>query len=347
MCGAPAGEAKSAALIAGRATPAYSARGEQYFGAGAGAARAVDQLASVAKKIADLHYGTLLPVRAFWESKAWRAGWTGLFGLAALVPFFLLHLAANSQDIGTLAWGFSLYFAVIWLIAIRMLVRPDAVSWRVLVPVALFTMVAGVTIAITLERSLGASGRGWFENILTVGLPEELSKALAVFVFVFLFNRPLSPKTYLYVGAVSGLAFGVAEAASYSVLYSKLLPEVTSTAPIIGAEIWRLITDSLLHAALTGTACYFIGLAARHRRQAVPLIVLGLVVASVLHGTYDTFAANWLGFVLAALIIFVFVGYVTAGDAISERFAQEDGEAALRRRTAEPTTSTTSQSSGE
>lgn len=279
-----------------------------------GAAR----VSTLTHDFATLPYGTLLPLKSFWKDKAWRQGWTGLFGLAAVAPFVLLHLVGTTQGIGPLAWGFSLYFAMIWFIAIRTLVEPDPIPWQVVVPISVFTIVAGVTIAVTLERHLGATGQGWLHNILTIGFPEELAKALPVFLFAFLPRRQFSAKTYLFLGVISGLAFGAAEAVSYSSLYSELLPQVSSATPLIGDEVWRLISDSLLHACMSGIACYFIGIAANQRKRAVPFIAIGLGVAAILHGTYDTFAANWLGVVLACIIVFVFIGYVSAGDAIVE-----------------------------
>jgi hypothetical protein len=131
-----------------------------------------ETLSSVAQGFAALPYRTLVPLRAFFEDKAWRKGWTGLFGLAAVVPFFLLHLTINQSSIGALAWGFALYFAVIWLIAVYMLVRPEPVPWTILAPLSLFTIVAWVAIAVGLERHLGANGHGWVHNILTIGIPE-------------------------------------------------------------------------------------------------------------------------------------------------------------------------------
>jgi RsiW-degrading membrane proteinase PrsW (M82 family) len=150
-----------------------------------------------------------------------------------------------------------------------------------------------------------------------------------VFLFLFLPKRDLSAKTHLFVGTASGLAFGAAEAVPYSTLYSQLLPDMSSAAPVIGQEIWRLVTDSILHACMTGIAAYFIGLAPAARRLAVPLVSVGLLLAAMLHGTYDTVASSWAGFFMAYVIVCVFVSYVSTGDEIEKRFRDNEGEAQL------------------
>jgi hypothetical protein len=53
--------------------------------------------------------------------------------------------------------------------------------------------------------------------IFTVGLPEELAKALPVLAIVLIYrgSRDLTPRDYLFLGAVSGLVFGASEVVHY------------------------------------------------------------------------------------------------------------------------------------
>ena len=67
---------------------------------------------------------------------------------------------------------------------------------------------------------------------------------------------------------------------------------------------------------------FFLGLGVHYKRVRVQLIGFGLVVAGVLHGLYDHWAAEWAGAALAALIVLTFVGYARSGDQIGDRLEQ-------------------------
>ena len=51
----------------------------------------------------------------------------------------------------------------------------------------------------------------------------------------------------------------------------------------------RAFTANLAHAAFTGGAAFFIGLARLHYRHGIPLALLGIGLAVVFHGAYDLF----------------------------------------------------------
>ncbi len=131
-----------------------------------------------------------------------------------------------------------------------------------------------------------------------------------------------SLRSFLFLGAVSGPAFGAAEAVSYSTAYASALPYLDDASSAIVIEIWRLLTDSLFHACLAGVTAFFIGLAYHYRAFHVGLIGFGLAFAAVMHDLCDNFASNWIGTALAVFIVFVFVGYVATGDQIGSQFGQ-------------------------
>jgi RsiW-degrading membrane proteinase PrsW (M82 family) len=241
----------------------------------------------------------------------------------AVLPYVLLHSVSPTDSVGPAAWTFTLYFAGIWFVAIRALVKPERVSnWR-LTGIIAFTAMVGVSIAVTLERSLASTSGSFVHNTLGIGLPEEFAKALPIFLFVYLTRRRhFSPRTYLYLGAVSGIAFGAIEAATYSIAYASVLPSTGAT--YLSTQIWRLITDPVSHAAMAGISCYFMGLAAADRTKRVPLIGLGLGAAALLHGAYDTTAATWMGVAVAALTVFVFLGYALSGERIAAHYRTVD-----------------------
>jgi RsiW-degrading membrane proteinase PrsW (M82 family) len=277
-----------------------------------GAPRQRSQAQLPLSREAGLPLGRLIPVRSWWEDRSWRTGMPFAFLTLALLPFLIDHLS-----FGHAKWGFAVYFAGIWFFAIRALVKPEMVShWR-LARIALFTAVVGIPLAIALEGHAGMSS-SFMHYVFGVGVPEELAKALPVFLFVFLARQVhFSPRTYVYIGAVSGLVFGAVEAARYSDVYAALS---TFDSNSLMNEVWRIAADPVMHACWAGICCYFIGLASTHRSKQVPLIALGLGIAALLHGAYDTTASGWLGVAVFAVSLFVFVGYVLSAERIAHDY---------------------------
>jgi RsiW-degrading membrane proteinase PrsW (M82 family) len=280
---------------------------------------------SVVNELQRLPIKTLVPLRAWWDDGVWRRGATALFLAAAVTPFMLLHIA-NSSDINTISWGFSLYFACLWFIAVYALVHPPQLDWPLLAKVAVFTIIAGVGIAVGLEKQLASGDMNIATYIFGVGLPEELAKALPVYLFLYRGHRQDSLRTYLFIGAVSGLAFGASEAVAYSQAYAQLLPYL-DPATAITTEIWRLVTDSLFHACMAGITAFFIGLAAHFHSMRIALMSFGLAFAAILHGLYDNFSDGWFGTAIAVLIIFIFIGYVQSGERIGAVLAEHTSPA--------------------
>lgn len=287
---------------------------------------AADPLARIGEQLREVPLSTLVPLRTWWTDGAWRRGWIGLFLLFAIAPFALLQATAEDDDVTRIAWGFALYFAAAWFMALAALIRPERQQPWLLVRVALFTALAGVAIAIALEESFDP-GDSWAAMVFGVGLPEEFAKGLAVWLFLTRFsNVAWSTRTYVFVGAVSGLAFGTAEAVTYSVAYEAAAPYF-STTDYTSVLVWRLLSGGLFHACMAGIVAYFIGLAAYSRQRPWLLIALGVMFSAVLHGTYNRLSEGWGGAAVAALIIFVFAGYVRSGDQIAHEYSASEAAA--------------------
>jgi RsiW-degrading membrane proteinase PrsW (M82 family) len=278
-----------------------------------------DPFSSLGARLSSVPWAELVPLRSWWTDGEWRRGWVGLFGLFALAPFVLLQATADDDGIQRVAWGFAIYFALMWFIVLYALIRPERLDLWVVLRIVLFTAVAGTAIAVLIEKRLiTTSDPGVVRLIFGVGLPEELAKALAVYLFVFLARGPATPRMFLFAGAVSGLAFGAAEAVTYTQQYAEIASYLSANS-LTSLVIWRLLSDSLLHATLAGICAYFIGLAYQHRGAQWSLIAIGIGLAAILHGIYDATASSWFGTVTAALIVFVFAGYVASGDRIAAR----------------------------
>jgi RsiW-degrading membrane proteinase PrsW (M82 family) len=218
--------------------------------------------------------------------------------------------------------------------------KPETIDVGLLLGVAAFTAIVGVTAAFLVEqipavKSLFDGKEGafflvrWAGMVLGVGLVEEAVKALPVYLFVYRPGRGYRPLTYAYVGVVSGLAFGVAEAVGYSYSYAAALrvdgPDQIGLFVVV--QLMRLISLPLLHACWSAVVGYFIGLSSISEHAPRVLMALGLLLAALLHGTYDTFAGGWLGAGAAALTIFVFISYVRTGDMISQTLHAGDEDA--------------------
>jgi RsiW-degrading membrane proteinase PrsW (M82 family) len=194
-----------------------------------------------------------------------------------------------------------------------------------------------------LEAALRSSDTTLGLSVATVGVPEELVKAVPVLAVALLFRRRvLMPRDYLFLGAVSGLAFGASEVVHYFTTNSvadfyqtvqSALPSIKHliatghSAPgsvfavLIGPVwffivtfVWRFLTDPVTHACWAGVTGYFIGLAAT-RRHSWLVAWIGLAIAAVLHGLNDWSRVNghpaWILIVIASGLLFL--GYARVG----------------------------------
>lgn len=125
----------------------------------------------------------------------------------------------------------------------------------------------------------------------------------------------LYPNQTAFYGAVCGLAFGVAEGIAYALNYESSLLRLESTAgDYLIYQFLRLITLPMLHAAFSGLAGYYLGVALqpsvpkRSGWQILGILLLGLLVALTLHGLYNFWVGTWYGIGMAALTIYLFVG---------------------------------------
>src|SRR5689334_1459591 len=289
-------------------------------------------------KSPEYSFSSLVPVRHWLHDPALRS-WPVLLLVALVcvppIGLVLLNSATTEARIHEIAWIFAAYFAVAWLLLLGVIVRPQHVSRAMLGAVAVVGIVTQAPIAIWLETELHA-GTSSLLDIVTIGLPEELAKAIPIVVVAWLWRRvwhTQTPRDYLFLGAVSGLVFGAAEVVHY---FSDVLGHLSgnATGPDLQAltleYVWRFLTDPIDHACWAGITGYFIGLAitSHHRKYWIGLIGIG--IAAVLHGLNDWNPINshpaW---VLVTLVsVLLFLGYARAGAWLPEQaMAAPDGMA--------------------
>ena len=282
-------------------------------------------------------FSNLVPLRHWARDPALRS-WPVLL-LVALVcvpPIALVMLNdPTPAKIRDIAWIFAVYFAVAWLLLLGVIVRPQHVSRAMLAAVAVIGVVTQAPTAIFLETKLHA-GTSSLLAIFTIGIPEELAKAIPIVVVAWIWRRywhTQTPRDYLFLGAVSGLVFGAAEVVHY---FTDVLGSISGHATGLDLQtltiqyIWRFLTDPIDHACWAGITGYFIGLAitSHHRKYWIGLIGIG--IAAVLHGLNDWNPVNsHSAWVLVTLIsVLLFLGYARAGAWLPEQaMAAPDGMA--------------------
>jgi RsiW-degrading membrane proteinase PrsW (M82 family) len=128
-----------------------------------------------------------------------------------------LGTSLDATTFDYVAWIVAAYFAIAWLLLLGVIVRPEHVTKPMLVLVTAIALATQVPLAVTLEPALHDSTADLSPSIYTVGLPEELAKAIPVLAVALIYwrRRDLTPRGYLFLGAVSGLAFGASEVVHY------------------------------------------------------------------------------------------------------------------------------------
>jgi RsiW-degrading membrane proteinase PrsW (M82 family) len=273
-------------------------------------------------------FSHLVPIRHWVRDPALRS-WPVLLlvGLVCVPPIALVMLnnptEAKFRDI---AWIFAVYFAVAWLLLLGVIVRPQHVSRAMLAAVAVVGVVTQTPTAIFLETKLHSNTSSLLD-IFTIGLPEELAKAIPIVVVAWIWRHywhTQTPRDYLFLGAVSGLVFGAAEVVHY---FTDVLGSLSGNVNGLDLQtltiqyVWRFLTDPIDHACWAGITGYFIGLAITGRDRKYSIGLVGIAIAAVLHGLNDWNPVNshpaW---VLVTLIsVLLFLGYARAGAWLPEQ----------------------------
>ena len=290
----------------------------------------------------------LLPLGDWVRHHSLRSWPVLLFLLLICVPSIALVILGGTPSAATfdhVAWIFAAYFAVAWLLLLGIIIRPEHVTRPMLLVVIVIALATQVPLAVALEVALHSTNVSLLPSIYTVGVPEELAKAIPVLVIALIYHRRngLMPRDYLFLGAVSGLAFGASEVVHYFTVngvvefYQTVQSSVPSIEQLIATGhststslfavligpvryfilnfVWRFLTDPITHACWSGLTGYFIGLAATGRYRWYAVAWIGLAMAAILHGLNDWGQVNghpvWIGVV--ALSGILFLGYAKVG----------------------------------
>ena len=267
-------------------------------------------------------FSSLVPVRHWARDPALRS-WPVLLLIALVcVPPLALVLLNNptEAELHASAWIFATYFAVAWLLLLGVIVRPQHVHRAMLAAVAVIGIVTQAPTAIFLETQLHSS-TGSLLDVFTIGIPEELAKAIPIVAVAWIWRREWhtqTPRDYLFLGAVSGLVFGAAEAVHY---FTNVLGSLSGNVNGLDLQdltiqyIWRFLTDPIDHAMWAGITGYFIGLAITGPVRKYSVGFVGIAIAAVLHGLNDWNPINahptWV--LITVISVLLFLGYARAG----------------------------------
>lgn len=275
----------------------------------------------------------LFPLATWFRDEPWTLVWVQALVFAFAFPLFLLQwFSGRAPSLFEVAFAFSTYFAVLWAILLHRLLRPERIGIQkiaavwissstlgvlgVILLTALASFIPGLGTAVAATESASVVSR-FFGMTFGVGLIEESVKLFVVYV---LFTRNMGQSkpvnTVVFMGVISGLAFGGAEAIGYSFAYVDALRKADVDVPVyMVIQILRFISLPFLHAIWCGTSAYFLALAVATQTSQRMLPVVGVATVALLHGSYNTFSNSWIGFAISVLSMFIFVGYVRTGAA--------------------------------
>jgi len=250
---------------------------------------------------------------------------------------------SNPGDYHTFAWAFAVYFAGAWLLLLWVIIRPANLTWKMGAQVAVLALLLEAPLAIWLETELGATSSNILGSVLTIGIPEEFAKVLPVAALALYFSRSdswrlLTPRDYLFLGAISGLVFGSAEAVHYFTLYAQQAIDIIGGPQTISVDqavslfegstlqaVWRFVNDAITHACWAGISGYFVGLAMRYPRFRFGLMLFGLALTSLLHGLNDLQGINgnilWIGVTMVSVLLFL--AYAQSGQVIEDHVSAQ------------------------
>lgn len=158
--------------------------------------------------------------------------------------------------------------------------------------------------------------------VLGVGLTEEFTKMIPLFILQHRAKEPLLPQTMVYYGLMAGIAFGVFEGVQYQTTIN--IHADYTTAFLL--NIARLTSLPFMHAIWCGIAGYFIGMAGLYPRYRHALWFLALIIPATLHGLYDSFAgvAYLVSLAVAFFSVILLMAYMRHSGKLRERLRENN-----------------------
>lgn len=294
---------------------------------------------------------TLIPIQSWLHDRGWRQGMRLLIIPYALLPLIFLQVFSTSTSLRSPGWAYSLYIAPLWLLTFWYLIRPPVIRKLevvIAIGIVIWTIIWLHLVTIVINdhfanpHTIGGS--------LVVGYNEEITKALPVLVAAILVlkiaKQKLDPRTWFLMGTVAGLTFGIVEQSIYT---PAAIVQIHGAHAVSQADIgvltfaFRVFVDGFQHAVWAGVSGFFVGIAVNYRRRRVPLLLLGISIPAILHALNDytltVFSNVWVGVLVQALSLVLFLGYTLSASAIERRVRRNPsfrGQSIMMERFSEP-----------
>lgn len=242
----------------------------------------------------DITRSELLPFLISFRDLRRRAFlWPGVTTAICAIALLLLANANEKAFLGLLAtylWLANIYLVYLWC------------GKKQPFPYVLLITVFSFTLDLILLRPIQLAERA-LPSLIAPGLVEELAKALPLGI-VLLATSGLShyrQRKYGLREPLDGILLAAASASGFAFLETMFL-----YVPKYGAAIGvpRLAVNVLGHIAYAGAFGYFIGLAVLHRRnvkKALLAVVMGYLIANLLHDLWDAIGVYGKAFILFGL----------------------------------------------
>ena len=231
------------------------------------------------------------------------------FLILAIVGFLPMILSNLPLGGGILFYAIAMYFSIMWGLFFYACFKTSQVDRKTTITIFFLTHVFVFAIfdllglnqlnpfyIFTESNSLIFRAIGF---TFGVGLTEELVKMLPLIILLRRAKEPLIPRTMVFYGLISGIAFGVYEGVGYQMTINA--QEAYDTSFFL--NIMRLTSLPFLHACWCGIAGYFLSFASLYPKYRKSLYFLAITVPATIHGLYDTFSNFWL-----VSLFFVFIG---------------------------------------
>lgn len=246
-----------------------------------------------------------------------------------IIPLLIITVKQPSTQLTM----FALFFAFVWGVIFKKFIINDSQTKRLAVPSLFFTGIIGIWLLLFIYRFLPDFYLNLADNqnpvislmgfVFQVGIWEEMIKTIPIFIALKWFKQDIGLLSLVTIGVFSGLGFAAFENLHYgensvNIAYAKtyyygtegLISGVQNAMVLV---MLRSLSLVFCHAVFSGIVAYFITTAYIRKEKMGALIVLGFLVASILHGLYDWLAGlqPTLAALLAGFSFALFYGYLS------------------------------------
>ena len=263
-----------------------------------------------------------------------------LLSLVAIVPLAIQSL----ESAHSILYGLAIWSGLLWALLMYRLFADRQVGLFWSLATVFFTAFIGIPL---LGLYLQMPGQVFerieaveffpltlLANILGVGVREELTKAIPLFLIAYFTTRMKNPVIGMVLGMMSGIGFAITENVFYVFTnLSQALGAVRSTGQVghlvgpIYTNVVRMAMTPFFHGCLAGIFGYFIALATLDPARRWPLLVAGLAISASLHGLFDTLVPRspmW-GVLVEGTTFFLMLTYVLKARGLASAGALTQG----------------------